>query len=60
MSEKVKITLLRSPIGKNPKHQKTLRALGLRKVNTVREHTRGPAVDGMIRQVAYLIRVEQG
>ena len=58
MSQKVRITLVKSPIGRNPIHRKTLRALGLRKMWAEREHTRTPVVDGMIRQVDYLLRIE--
>ena len=33
MADKLKITLVKSPIGAVPKHKKTVEALGLRKMN---------------------------
>lgn len=33
MADKVKVTLVKSPIGAIPKHKRTLEALGLRKLN---------------------------
>ena len=55
---KIKITLLRSPIDK-PKRQKlTLKALGFRKVNQTVEHTATPQINGMVRVVAHLVKLE--
>jgi large subunit ribosomal protein L30 len=59
MSEPVvNITLVKSPIGRIPEHRKTVRALGLRKVGAVRKHTLTPSVRGMVKQVEYLLKVE--
>ena len=33
MADKLKVTLVKSPIGAVPKHRKTVEALGLKKVN---------------------------
>jgi large subunit ribosomal protein L30 len=55
---KVKITLVKSGIG-YPKNQKaTLKALGLRKMNASRELELNPQLEGMIRTVSHLIKVE--
>jgi large subunit ribosomal protein L30 len=57
---KVKITLVKSGIG-YPKNQKaTLKALGLRKMNASRELELNPQLEGMIRTVSHLIKVENG
>ena len=56
--KKVKVTLVKSAIGRKPEHRATLRALGLRKTNAVRIHTLNPAVKGMIQQVGYMLKVE--
>lgn len=56
--KKVKITQMASSTGKHPKHQATLRALGLRKRGAQRVHTLVPAVKGMIDQVGYLLKIE--
>lgn len=59
MSERsVKVTLIRSPIGRNPRHQATVRALGLRKMNATRIHKMSPNVAGMIKQVDYMLKIE--
>ncbi|MBK6996478.1 MAG: 50S ribosomal protein L30 [Lewinellaceae bacterium] len=55
---KVNITLQRSPIDK-PKRQKlTLTALGFRKMNQTVQHEATPQLEGMIRVVQHLVKVE--
>ena len=58
-SRKLKITLTRSLIGLKPKHVRTLRALGLRRIRATVEHADTPAVRGMLAQVPYAVRVEE-
>jgi len=53
----LKVQLVRSPIGCKQDHRATVRGLGLRKVNSVRELQDTPAVRGMINKVDYLVRV---
>ena len=53
----VKVQLVRSPIGTKADHRATLRGLGLRRLNSVRELQDTPAVRGMINKVDYLVRV---
>jgi large subunit ribosomal protein L30 len=53
----LKVQLVRSPIGCKQAHRDTVRGLGLRKVNSVRELEDTPAVRGMINKVDYLVRV---
>ena len=57
--KKLKITLVKSPIGAVPKNKKTVEALGLRKVNKTVEMPDNEAVRGMIRQVRHLVEVEE-
>ena len=57
--KKLKITLVKSPIGAVPKNKKTVEALGLRKINKSVEMPDNEAVRGMIRQVAHLVKVEE-
>ena len=59
MAEKLKITLVQSPIGAVPKHRKTAEALGLRKLNKTVEMPDNEAVRGMIRQISHLVKVEE-
>ena len=53
----VKIQQIKSEIGYNRKQRATLRGLGLRKMNQVRELEDTPAVRGMINKVRHLVVV---
>ena len=57
--KKLRITLVKSPIGAVPKNKKTVEALGLRKLNKAVEMPDNEAVRGMIRQVRHLVKVEE-
>ena len=59
MADKIKITLKKSTIGVVPKHKKIVEALGLRKVNHTVEQPDNAAIRGMIKQVEYLLKVEE-
>ncbi len=54
----MKVTLVRSMIGVPKDQRATLRALGLRKSGDTRELVDNDSVRGMIRKVAYLLRIE--
>ena len=58
-AKKVRISLRKSPISCLPKHRATVRALGLRRMNKSKEHLLNPAIAGMIKQVSYLLSVEE-
>ena len=58
-NKKLKITLIKSPIGYKEKAKKTIEALGLRKINQSVEHNNNECIMGMIKIVDYLIRVEE-
>ncbi|MGI5949264.1 50S ribosomal protein L30 [Peptoniphilus sp.] len=55
----LKIKLIKSPIGKIPKHRKTIKALGLRKIGQVVEKNDTPQIRGMIKAVDYMLEVEE-
>ena len=57
--KKLKITLVKSPIGAVPKNKQTVEALGLKKQNKTVEMPDNEAVRGMIRQVRHLVKVEE-
>jgi large subunit ribosomal protein L30 len=59
MADKLRITLVKSPIGAVPKHKKTVEALGLRKLNKTVEMPDNPAIRGMIFHVQHLVKVEE-
>ncbi|MGH4052248.1 MAG: 50S ribosomal protein L30 [Clostridium sp.] len=56
---KVKITLVKSLIGRKKEHIATINSLGLRKIRKSVEHEETPQIKGMINKVIYLINVEQ-
>ncbi len=58
-NKKIKITLIKSPIGYKEKAKKTLEALGLKRMNQSVEHTNNDSIMGMIKIVDYLIKVEE-
>lgn len=55
----VKVRLVKSLRGCQQRHRLSVRALGLRKINDVRELKDSPSVRGLINQVGYLIQVEE-
>ena len=55
---KVRITQVRSQIGQSQRHRGTLRALGLGKIGRTSEQERTPVLDGMLRKVNHLVKVE--
>ena len=55
---KVRVTQVKSGIGQSERHNGTLRALGLGKIGRTSEHQASPQLDGMLRRVAHLVRVE--
>ena len=59
MAEKLKITLVKSPIGAVPKNRKTVEALGLTKINKTVVMPDNAAIRGMIRQVSHMVKVEE-
>jgi large subunit ribosomal protein L30 len=56
---RLKLTQVRSAIGQSPRHRGTLRALGLGKIGrTAEQDGDNPAIAGMLRKVAHLVKVE--
>ena len=58
MADKVTLTLTGSPIGCVERQRETLRGLGLTRMGKTVEVEKSPAVLGMIKKVAHLIRVD--
>lgn len=54
----IRVKLVKSINGCQERHRISVRALGLRKLNDVRELKDSPSVRGLINQVGYLVRVE--
>ncbi|MEN1926379.1 50S ribosomal protein L30 [Luteimonas sp. MJ293] len=55
----VKVRLVKGLQGTQGRHRLSVRALGLRKINDVRELKDSPQVRGLINKVQYLVRVEE-
>ncbi len=58
-ANQIKIKLIHSAICTTPKQRKTLRALGLTKINQVKVMPDNAAIRGMIKVVSHLVQVEQ-
>ncbi|MGO2010771.1 50S ribosomal protein L30 [Pseudoalteromonas nigrifaciens] len=54
----VKVTQVKSSIGRLPKHKATLRGLGLRRINHTVELEDTACVRGMINRISYMVKVE--
>ena len=59
MSDKLRITVVKSPIGAIPKQKATIEALGLKKLNKTVELPNNDAVKGMVWHVRHLVKVEE-
>jgi large subunit ribosomal protein L30 len=55
----LRITLVRSPIGYPLRQKRTLKALGLHRLNQTVERADLPQVRGMINRVVHLVQVEE-
>jgi large subunit ribosomal protein L30 len=55
----LKVTQVRSAIGRKPKQRGTLRALGLRRIGASVTHDDKPEIRGMLAKVPHLVRVEE-
>ena len=55
----VKVRLVKGLRGSQAKHRLSVKALGLGKLNSVRELKDSPQVRGLINKVHYLVRVEE-
>lgn len=58
-SKMVKVRLVKSTNSCPARHRTSVKALGLGKMNSVRELKDSPSVRGLINQVSYLVRVEE-
>ena len=54
----IKVTLVKSVIGRIEAHKATVRGLGLRRMHHTVELQDTPAIRGMINTVGYLLKVE--
>ena len=55
----IRVTLVKSPIGYNISQKRTVKALGLRRMNQPVEHKDSPSIRGMLAKINHLIQVEE-
>lgn len=59
MSGKLKITLVKSMIGRPEKHRKVLRGMGLTRMHKTVLLENTPAIRGMVHAVTHLVKAEE-
>ena len=57
MAKKIFVKQVKCPIAGKPAQRATLIALGLRKMNAIREHEDNKVIRGMINRVSHLVEV---
>ena len=56
---KIKVTQVRSGIGRPKRQKATLVALGLKKMHQTVEHEGTPQIIGMVNKISHLLKVEE-
>jgi large subunit ribosomal protein L30 len=59
MAKKLRVTLVKSPIGQSIFIKKTASALGLLHMNSTIDHPDNSSIRGMLFKVRHLVRVEE-
>tara|TARA_B100000524_G_scaffold181769_1_gene93634 strand:+ start:641 stop:829 length:189 start_codon:yes stop_codon:yes gene_type:complete len=59
LMDKIRITQVKSIIGRPERQKRTMLALGLKKMNQTIQHESTPQVLGMIKKVAHLLKIEE-
>ena len=57
-AKKVQVTLVKSTIGEIDSVKETVAALGLKKIRSVKTFEDSPALQGQLRKVAHLVKIE--
>ena len=58
MADTIKATLVKSAIGRNQKIRRTLKGLGLTKLNKTVCLENTPAIRGMINKISFMVRID--
>jgi large subunit ribosomal protein L30 len=59
MAKKLKITQIRSAIGRKQAQKRTIRALGIRRMHQTVTHNDTPQIRGMVDRVSHLVKLEE-
>jgi len=60
MAKTIKVTQVRSVIGRPENQKRTIQALGLGRINRTVEKTLTPQIEGMIKKVNHLVTITEG
>lgn len=55
---KIRVTQLKSGIGKTPRQRANLKSLGLKGIRHHVDHERTPMIDGILKKIGHLVKVE--
>ena len=58
-AKRIRVRLVKSLIGRKPEQRRTVKALGLRKVDSTADHEATPVILGMVNAVSHLVTVEE-
>ena len=58
-TKRVRVTQVRSSIGRKEQHRRTIRALGIKRHQQSVEHELTPAIEGMLKKVSFMVEVEE-
>jgi large subunit ribosomal protein L30 len=59
MTDKLKITQIKSTIGRPAKQGRIIRSLGIKRMHHTVEHSKDPVIIGQINKVSHLVKVEE-
>jgi large subunit ribosomal protein L30 len=59
MDKQIKVTLVKSLIGRKPKHKEIAKLLRLGKLNSSAIHPDNLSIRGMLSEIIYLLKVEE-
>ncbi|MBK4764840.1 MAG: 50S ribosomal protein L30 [Pantoea sp. Brub] len=59
MNKFIKITQIRSSIGRLPKHKSTIIGLGLRRIGHTVHCKDNPSIRGMVNKISYMVKIEE-
>jgi len=57
--KQIRVTLVRSPIGFQPRHRECVRGLGLKRMHQTVLLEDTPSIRGMVNKIDYMLRVEE-
>lgn len=55
----LRVTLVRSPIGYTERQKRTVKALGLHRLNQTVEHEDAPSIRGMLAKIRHLVQITE-